>query len=97
MSVNPLQPGLAGHGPELPLALFEAVQQAILRAMPRRGRGVPLAGVLRAVAADVPAGLAGGRAPLARASTSVLLDLEARGILQRLPGPRFRLDLHHIL
>ena len=87
MPVSPLKPDWSGHGADLPLALFEGVQQAILGAMgavgaaPRRGRGVLVADVLHAVAAAVP----GGHARVARA---VLLDLEARGVLERVAGLR---------
>ncbi len=68
-------------------ARYRAMKKALLRVIPRRGDGVPFGELVDLVRPHLPA------APFEGASvswyvTTVKLDLEARGLIERVPQAR---------
>ena len=64
---------------------YEAVKKAILLAVPRNLEGIAFQNLPRAVAARVPKPLFKG-ASISWYTTTVKLDLEARGVIERTPN-----------
>lgn len=85
-----LHPDPVKKGVRVDRARYEAVRDAILHAVPAAGDGLPFGRLSDEVRARVPEGLFAG-ASIAWYTTTVKLDLEARGLLQRLPGSPQRL------
>lgn len=70
------------QGVNIDRARYDAVKQAILEAVAERGE-VPFAELDSAVAARLPADFTGS---IGWYTTTVKLDLEARGLIERVPG-----------
>jgi hypothetical protein len=75
------------RGTVMPRPHYEAVRRALLAAVPPDEQGMPLRELPAAVAARLPPGLVEA-ASIARHTTSVRLDLEARELIERVPGAR---------
>ncbi len=74
-------------GMRLSAERYHAVKEAILAALPPGEEGLLFKDLPGEVASRVPAGLFEG-ASIAWYTTSVKLDLEARGLIERVPGSR---------
>ncbi|TMQ62323.1 MAG: hypothetical protein E6K78_11925 [Candidatus Eisenbacteria bacterium] len=74
-----------GGGRRIARELYDAVKRAILNSVPRDGEGILFRDLSRAVSGRVPKALLRGRS-VSWYTTTVKLDLEARGMIQRLPG-----------
>ena len=75
----------AGGGKLIDLDKYTAVKKAILAAVPRGERGITLTQLMRAVPSRVPKPLFRGTR-VSWYATTVKLDLEARGLIERVPG-----------
>lgn len=64
---------------------YDAMRRALLRSIPRRQSGVPFRELKDAVAPLLPAQVFAG-ASISWYVTTVKLDLEARGLIERVPG-----------
>jgi hypothetical protein len=64
---------------------YQAVRSAILNAVPRNRKGISFKDLSESVAAKVPKALFAG-ASISWYTTAVKLDLEARGLIERVPG-----------
>jgi hypothetical protein len=80
LNVNP-----GAGGVRIDLGRYEAVKKAILLAVPRNMAGIAFKDLSRAVAARVPRTLFRG-ASIRWYTTTVKLDLEARGVIERTPN-----------
>jgi len=80
-------PGAGKKAPRVDAARYEAMRAAILAVVPRKGDGIPFAALPRLVAASLPKDAFRG-ASVPWYVATVKLDLEARGLLRRVPGSR---------
>ena len=85
VTVATKNPGRGKKGPRVDLARYKAMKNALLTVIPRTGDGVRFADLEGLVEKRLP------RATFAGASvmwytTVVKLDLEARGLIRRVPG-----------
>lgn len=67
---------------------YEAVRQAVLTAVPQRGAGLPFKELPGRVRDLLPADVLAILGSVSWYTTTVKLDLEARGELERVPGAR---------
>jgi uncharacterized protein DUF6958 len=67
--------------------LYEAVRRAILKSVPAGGYGIGFRDLPRAVERSAPRGLFDERSA-SWYTTTVKLDLEARGLIERVPGSK---------
>src|SRR5690349_5083457 len=74
-----------GGGKSIDAGLYAAVRRAILAAVPRGGEGALFRDLPDEVARRVPRDLLRGRSA-AWYTTTVKLDLEARGLIRRIAG-----------
>jgi len=65
---------------------YEAFRKAILAVVPRNQQGIPFRDLPALVAKQVPKEFLRTRGSASWYTTVVKLDLEAQGVLQRLPG-----------
>lgn len=65
---------------------YEAVRKAILEAVPPRSAGVPFSELPKRVRALLPSGMRARLGSVSWYTVTVKLDLEARGLLERVPG-----------
>lgn len=81
-----INPGVGGArvNPER----YAAVKKAILRAVPRSKQGIAFKDLPKAVARHLPGGKIPGGGSISWYVTTVKLDLEARGLIHRIPGSR---------
>ncbi len=80
-------PGAGKKPPRVDAERYAAMRAALLAVVPRKGDGIPFASLPSLVAKVLP------EAPFRGASipwyvATVKLDLEARGLLRRVPGAR---------
>lgn len=75
-------------GVRIDKSVYNAVKKAILAAVPRTGEGLLFKDLPREVAARVPASMFAKRGSASWYATTVKLDLEARGLIERVPGSR---------
>jgi hypothetical protein len=73
-------------GPRIDAAKYEATKKALLKAIPRSARGIAFADLNDAVREHLPAGELPGGGAIPWYVATVKLDLEARGIVERIPG-----------
>ena len=78
-------PGRGKKGPRINSARYDAMKAALLEAIPRTGEGVRFASLPELVEKRLPRALFEGASILWYATT-VKLDLEARGLIERVPG-----------
>lgn len=64
---------------------YDAMRAALLRRIPLRAGGVPFRGLKDAIAPLLPDDVFAG-ASISWYLTTVVLDLEARGLIERVPG-----------
>lgn len=64
---------------------YDAMKKALLKVIPRRKAGVPFKGLADRVREHLPAEVFEG-ASIGWYVTTVKLDLEARGLIERVPG-----------
>lgn len=69
-------------------AKYEAVRDAMLTAVPQSDEGIPFKDLPMAIRAQLPAGEIPGGGNISWYTTVVKLDLEARGIIERIPGAK---------
>ena len=65
---------------------YAAMKRALLRVIPRRKEGVPFRELSTLVRAELPGGELPGGGSIGWHVTTVKLDLEARGSIERVPG-----------
>lgn len=75
-------------GTRIDRAKYDAVRKAILKAVPARGEGIPFKALPAAVEENLPGGEIPGGGNTSWYTTTVKLDLEARGEIHRVPGSR---------
>lgn len=78
-------PGKGKKGPRVDAARYEAMKTALLAVIPQGGDGVRFADLAGLVKKRLPAATFEGASVLWYVTT-VKLDLEARGLLRRVPG-----------
>lgn len=71
-----------------------AMRAALLRALPRQPRGMTVAQAKQALLPHLPASLFPQGATAGWWLKAVQLDLEAKGVIERLPGTPLRLFKH---
>ena len=78
-------PGKGKKGPRIDEARYDAMKAAILAVVPRDGDGVTFASLAKLVEKRLPGDVFAG-ASIPWYATTVKLDLEARGLIERIPG-----------
>jgi hypothetical protein len=78
-------PGQGKKGPRIDAARYQAMKTAILKVVPATAEGVTFASLPALVAEQLPAETFRG-ASIPWYATTVKLDLEARGLIARVPG-----------
>ncbi len=76
------------NGLRVDRAKYEAVRKAVLRAVPGSRSGITFADLPGAVKRHLPGGRIPGGGAIMWYSTVVKLDLEARGLIERIEGSR---------
>jgi hypothetical protein len=84
-TIPTINPGRGKKGPRIDSARYDAMKAALLAVIPRTGEGVTFASLPKLVERKLPRALFRGASILWYATT-VKLDLEARGLLQRVAG-----------
>ena len=79
-------PDPAKAGANIDAAKYWAVREAILRVLPTDDEGLPFADLPTEVAARLPGRALPGGGAIGWYVTTVKLDLEARGLIARIPG-----------
>jgi hypothetical protein len=74
--------------PRIAKTKYDAVRRAILRAVPRSRRGIPFQELPRRVADLLPGQTRATLGSVGWYTTTIKLDLEARGEIERVPGVR---------
>ncbi|MBM3140749.1 MAG: hypothetical protein FJZ92_11245 [Chloroflexi bacterium] len=74
------------HPGKVSLHIERPIHEAMSRALPRRDPGLPFKELPAAVERHVAADLFAGRS-ISWYTTTVKIDLEARGLIRRSPGP----------
>lgn len=69
-------------------AKYHTVREAMLAAVPNTTEGIALADLADAVATHLPGGELPGGGQVGWYTMAVKLDLEARGLIERIPGAR---------
>ncbi len=87
---NVLQPGKTYR---VDAAKYQAMRAAYLTAVPRNGAGLTPAQILTAVLPHLPEDCFPGGEKAGWWAKAVQLDLEAKGLIQRMPGAPVRLML----
>ncbi|GAB4327551.1 MAG: hypothetical protein Kow0010_11080 [Dehalococcoidia bacterium] len=67
-------------------AKYRAVREAMLRAVPATDEGIAFQELPAAVQKQLPGGRIPGGGSIGWYTTTVKLDLEARGLIERIPG-----------
>lgn len=75
-------------GTRIEAAKYEAVKRAILKAVPRSARGIEFLDLIDAVKEHLPGGKIPGGGSIPWYVTTVKLDLEARGLIERAEGSK---------
>jgi hypothetical protein len=86
-TVSTRNPGAGKRAPRIDAVRYEAMRAALLKVVPGAGDGVPFASLPALVAGDLPKDVFRG-ASIPWYVATVKLDLEARGLLRRVPGSR---------
>ncbi len=86
--VQTLNPNTGRPDVRVDAAKYEAVRKAILAAVPRGGEGIRFKDLAEAVRAQLPGEEVPGGGSVSWYTTTVKLDLEARGQLERIAGAR---------
>ena len=84
-TIQTKNPGRGKQGPRIDSARYDAMKAALLEVIPRTGEGVTFASLPKLVEKRLRPALFEGASILWYATT-VKLDLEARGLLQRVAG-----------
>lgn len=83
-----------GHIQRVDRAKYMAMRTALLRALPRQPPGMTVAQAKQALLPHLPASLFPQGATAGWWLKAVQLDLEAKGVVERLPGTPLRLFKH---
>jgi len=83
LNVNP-----GAGGARINAERYEAMKRALLKAVPRTATGIAFRELPTVVAAHLPGGKLPGGGSIMWYVTTVKLDLEARGLLVRIPGSK---------
>ncbi len=83
--IETLHPDPAKQGARVTKATYEVYRDALLRVIPDSAEGVEFVSLSSAVAEKIPAEVRDSTSP-GWWTTTVKLDLEARGMIERLPG-----------
>jgi len=75
-------------GGRLSKAKYEAVRRALLEAIPKDGEGVPFRELAGHVQRSVPEEMLPAKGSASWLATTVKLDLEARGVIERVAGSK---------
>jgi len=75
-----------GGGVSISRNKYEIVRKAILASVPRGGRGVAFADLPGLVREKIPPAERAGLGSIPWYTVTVKLDLEARGLIERIPG-----------
>jgi hypothetical protein len=81
-------PDPAKSMPRIERDVYDAFRTAILAVAPPKGDGVPFQDLPRLVKGQIPAGINQRIGSVGWYVTTVKLDLEARGEIERIPGSR---------
>ena len=73
-------------GTRLSVAKYEAVKKAVLAVVPKNKKGIRFKDLPKAVAKRVPKDMLPQKGSASWLATTVKLDLEARGLIERIPG-----------
>ncbi len=79
-------PDPSKDAPRIDQAKYDAVRTALLQAIPADAEGVPFTGLAEEVAKLLPADSLAALGSVGWYTTAVKLDLEARGLIERVPG-----------
>ncbi len=74
------------RGTSIDLKKYDAMKKALLKVIPRRAPGTPFKDLPKLVTAALSSGAFGPGDSVSWYVTTVKLDLEARGLIRRLPG-----------
>ena len=86
--VQTLHPDADKSGPRIDRIQYDAFRRAILKAVPRRETGIPFKELSPAVAGLLPQRVRNSVGSITWYTTTIKLDLEARGEIERVPGSR---------
>jgi hypothetical protein len=84
-TIRTKNPGKGKVGPRIDAGRYDAMKAAILAVVPKGGEGVTFASLPKRVEERLPAAVFKG-ASIMWYATTVKLDLEARGLIERVPG-----------
>ena len=82
-----IHPEAGKQGTRVDAAKYEAMKAALLAVVPAAGAGIPFQDLVDAVRPHLPAELF-ANASVSWYVTTIKLDLEARGLIERVPGAR---------
>ena len=82
-----LHPDPGKHGTRVTKAHYDVYRDALLKVIPANEEGIPFKGLADLVATQVPADIAAKTSP-GWWTTTVKLDLEARKLIERIPGAK---------
>ena len=82
-----LHPDPAKQGTRVTKATYDSYRAALLQVIPAGADGVPFTALRELVLPHLPAGLSETTSP-GWWTTTVKLDLEARGLIERVPGSK---------
>ncbi len=82
-----IHPEAGKQGTRVDVAKYEAMKAALLAVVPAAGDGIPFQDLAGAVRPHLPAEVF-ANASVSWYVTTVKLDLEARGLIERVPGAR---------
>ncbi|MFG0330859.1 MAG: DUF6958 family protein [Phycisphaerales bacterium] len=74
------------NGTRLSRAKYDAVRAALLEVIPKSESGVPFGDLPKQVAKRIPKSMQPANGSASWLTTTVKLDLEARGLIERVPG-----------
>lgn len=75
-------------GTRLARRKYEAVKKALLASIPRKRDGIEFRALPKLIAERVPADMLPKKGSASWLTTTVKLDLEARGLIERIPGSK---------
>lgn len=84
--VQTLHPDPDKSGPRIDSIKYDAFRKAILKAVPRRKDGIPFRELSAVVAGLLPKRVSDQVGSVTWYTTTIKLDLEARGEIERVPG-----------
>ncbi len=84
--VQTKHPERGKSGPRIERVKYDAFSRAILKAVPRTKQGIPFGELARRVSPLLPRAVRNAVGSVSWYTTTIKLDLEARGRIERVPG-----------